>query len=90
MALSRGSIPKATDPESIGKLVSKGMVILSGDGKVYVPVHPRLAIANGYRTWREDLVRKINSRRMKVDKLILQLIPLYETAMEKRHLEAGR
>jgi hypothetical protein len=60
------------------------MAIVSGDGKRIVPVHPRLGVANQYRTWREQMVREINERRMRVDKLILQLIPVYEAAMEKK------
>lgn len=64
-------------------LLDKGMAIVSGDGKKIIPVHPRLGIANQYRTWREGMVREINERRMRVDKLILELIPVYEAAMEK-------
>ena len=30
------------------------------------------------------MVREINERRMRVDGLILQLIPVYEAAMEKK------
>ena len=65
-------------------LTEKGMAIISGDGKRIIPVHPRLGIANQYRTWRENMVREINDRRMRVDSLILELIPLYEAATEKR------
>ena len=70
------------------KLLEKGMAIVSGDGKKIVPVHPRLGVANQYRTWREAMVREINDRRMRVDRLILELIPLYEAATEKS-MEAG-
>ena len=66
------------------KLLDRGMAIVSGDGKRIVPVHPRLGIANQYRTWREAMIREINERRMRVDKLILELIPMYEAATEKR------
>jgi hypothetical protein len=65
------------------RLLAKGMAIISGDGKRIIPVHPRLGVANQYRTWREQVVREINERRMRVDKLILELIPVYEAAMEK-------
>ncbi|MDG6921488.1 MAG: hypothetical protein JRN59_08160 [Nitrososphaerota archaeon] len=65
-------------------LIEKGMAIVSGDGKRIIPVHPRLGIANHYRTWREAVIREINERRMRVDRLILELIPLYEAATEKK------
>ena len=70
-------------------LARRGMVILSGDGRRILPVHPRLGIANNYRTWREGMIREINERRMRVDKLILELIPVYEAATEKRAGEGG-
>jgi hypothetical protein len=65
-------------------LLKEGMAIVSGDGKRIIPLHPRLGIANHYRTWREAMVREINDRRIRVDKLILELIPVYEAAMEKK------
>ena len=84
----------AAEPRSKGmeKLLRGGFAIVSGDGKRVIPVHPRLWIANQYRTWREAMVKEINERRMRVDKLILQLIPIYEAAMEKRMQseESGR
>jgi len=66
------------------------MVILSGDGKRILPVHPRLGLANHYRIWRESMVRGINERGMRVDKLILEMIPVYEAATEKRADDGGR
>ena len=66
------------------RLLDRGMIIRSGDNQSYVPVHPRLAVANHYRTWRELMVREINARRMRVDRLILELVPAYEAAMEKK------
>ena len=80
--LGQGQTP-ASDSARASKLLEKGMAIVSGDGKRLVPVHPRLGIANQYRTWREEMVREINERRMRVDRLILELIPLYEAATEK-------
>jgi len=80
--LREGKIP-ASESTRASKLLDKGMAIVSGDGKRIIPVHPRLGIANQYRTWREAMVREINERRMRVDRLILELIPLYEAAMEK-------
>jgi sugar-specific transcriptional regulator TrmB len=88
--LSDGFLPMSAKGAGLEKLESEGMVILSGDGKGFVPVHPRLAIANHYRTWRELMVKEINDRRMRVDRLILELIPVYEAATEKRLEKGGR
>jgi len=86
--LQDGQIP-ATESGKAESLLDRGMAILSGDGKRIIPVHPRLGIANNYRTWREAMVREINERRMRVDKLILELIPVYEAAMEKKTKSGG-
>ena len=88
--VTRGWVSPKKEPEVSKKLVSRGMAILSGDGKRIIPVHPRLGIANHYRTWREEMVKEINERRMRVDKLIIQLIPVYEAAIEKRTATGGR
>lgn len=87
--LSEGSLPAASKSPEVSKLVEKGMVILSGDNSRFIPVHPRLAIANHYRTWREMMIREMNERRMRVDKLILKLIPVYEAAAEKKRAGSG-
>lgn len=88
--LKEGSLPVSEMDASARPLIEKGMAIVSGDGKRIIPVHPRLGIANQYRTWREAMVRHINDRRMKVDRLILELIPVYEAAMEKKKELRGR
>ena len=85
--LREGHIP-ASESGKATRLIGKGMAIVSGDGKRIIPVHPRLGIANHYRSWREAMVREINERRMRVDKLIVELIPLYEAATEK-NMERG-
>ncbi len=87
--LRKGSVPKSDGAGSAGRLLGLGMAIVSGDGKRLVPVHPRLGVANQYRTWREAAVREINERRMRTDRLILELIPVYEAAMEKRAKSEG-
>ena len=81
--LREGDIP-VSERRKAEQILDKGMAIVSGDGKRIIPVHPRLGIANNYRTWREAMVREINERRMRVDKLILELIPVYDSAMEKK------
>ena len=86
--LRDGSIP-ASEATKAKRLMDGGVAILSGDGRRVIPVHPRLGIANYYRTWREAMVREINERRMRVDRLILELIPVYEAATEKKTTHGG-
>lgn len=85
--LRQGQVP-ASKSARASRLLEKGMAIVSGDGARIVPVHPRLGVANQYRTWREAVVREINERRMRVDRLILELIPLYENATENENAAA--
>jgi hypothetical protein len=85
--LRDGGVP--ADGAKAGTLLDRGLAIVSGDGKRVIPVHPRLGIANYYRTWRESMVREINERRMRVDRLILELIPVYEAATEKNMRPGG-
>jgi hypothetical protein len=87
--LKGGRIPRSKK-KAVDFLLDRGMVILSGDDKWYIPVHPRLAIANNYRTWRERMVREVNEKRMRVDKLIIELIPVYEATTEKRLTEKSQ
>ncbi|MDA4128215.1 MAG: hypothetical protein OK422_01925 [Thaumarchaeota archaeon] len=82
--LKDGSIPRSKKNRSVEVLLDRGMVILSGDNEQYIPVHPRLAVANHFRAYRERVVHGLNERRMRVDKLIIELIPVYEATMEKR------
>ena len=86
--LHEGHIP-ASESGRAARLLDRGMAIVSGDSRRIIPVHPRLGIANHYRTWREAMVREINERRMRVDKLILELIPVYEAATEKKTGSGG-
>ena len=87
--LREGSIPESAEKVKAKVLLERGMAIVSGDGKKVIPVHPRLGVANHYRTWRERMVKEINEKRMRVDSLILELIPLYEAATEKRATEGS-
>jgi DNA-binding transcriptional ArsR family regulator len=82
--LTDGSLPLSAKGRDLSTLQAMGMLILSGDGTRYIPVHPRLAVANHFRTFREKVVRELNERRMRIDRLILELIPLFEAATEKR------
>jgi hypothetical protein len=82
--LKGGYVPREQKSPEIEKLIELGMIILSGDNSRFVPVHPRLAVANHYRTWREELVKQMTERRMRVDRLILELIPLYEALNDRK------
>jgi hypothetical protein len=88
--LREGAVAASEKTAEVQTLLDKGMAILSGDDKRFIPVHPRLAVANHYRTWRERMVREINDRRMRTDRLILELIPVYEATMEKRLAAKGQ
>jgi hypothetical protein len=82
--LREGGIPKAEKNRSTEVLLSRGMILLSGDGKRFIPLHPRLGVANYFRTYQEQVSRELRERRMRVDKLILELIPVYEATTEKK------
>jgi hypothetical protein len=59
-------------------LVSRGMLILSADEKVYLPVHPRLALSNLFRSQSDRLSPEMKAKRRLVDKLTLELVLVYE------------
>ena len=86
--LRDGHLPYS-ESANASRLLDMGMAIVSGDGKRIIPVHPRLGIANHYRTWRDAMIREINEKRMRVDKLILELIPVYEAATKKNTVSGG-
>ena len=87
--LREGGIPRAKKSRSTEILLSRGMILLSGDGKRFIALHPRLGVANYFRTYQERVARELRERRMRVDKLILALIPVYEATTEKRLAERG-
>ena len=57
-------------------LSARGMFILDSDGKTYLAVHPRLALSNLFRAYEEKALRERKEKRLLVDKLTLELIPL--------------
>jgi hypothetical protein len=57
-------------------LSARGMLILDSRGRSYLPVHPRMALSNLFRAYEERLVRQRKEKRLLVDKLTLELIPL--------------
>ena len=59
-------------------LLARGMLIRASDGKVYLPVHPRLAISNLFRSFPDRTSAVMKAKRRMADKLTLELIPAYE------------
>jgi hypothetical protein len=57
-------------------LSARGMLILDAKGRTYLPVHPRMALSNLFRAYEERLIRLRKDKRLLVDKLTLELIPL--------------
>jgi hypothetical protein len=57
-------------------LSARGMMILDARGRSYLPVHPRMALSNLFRAYEERLMRERKEKRLLVDKLTLELIPL--------------
>jgi hypothetical protein len=73
-ALKEGSVE---DGEA-KSLVARGMLIRSADEKVYLPVHPRLALSNLFRSRSDRGSAEMREKRKLIDKLTLELIPAYE------------
>jgi len=59
-----------------GSLSARGMLILDAKGSSYLAVHPRMALSNLFRAYEERAVRERKEKRLLVDKLTLELIPL--------------
>ncbi len=57
-------------------LSARGMFILDGSGDSYLAVHPRLALSNLFRAYEEKLMRERKEKRLFVDRLTLELLPL--------------
>jgi hypothetical protein len=74
-ALKEGSL---TDGH-VRPLLARGMLIRSSDEKVYLPVHPRLALSNLFRSRSDRRSTEMREKRKLVDKLTLELIPVYES-----------
>ena len=67
------------DPGTKGvadSLAARGMLILDARGTAYLAVHPRMALSNLFRAYEERAVRLRKEKRLLVDKLTLELIPL--------------
>lgn len=57
-------------------LRSRGLLIVESKGRSYLPVHPRMAMSNLFRTYEEGLFRIRREKRLLVDKLTTELIPI--------------
>jgi hypothetical protein len=76
-ALKEGSL-RVGDEEASRQLLARGMLIRASDEKVYLPVHPRLAISNLFRSFPDRTSVQMREKRKMSDKLTLELIPAYE------------
>jgi hypothetical protein len=69
--------PKDAKGRAVAESLSaRGMLILEARGRTYLPVHPRMALSNLFRAYEERLTRTRKEKRLLVDKLTLELIPL--------------
>jgi hypothetical protein len=57
-------------------LSARGMLILDAKGRSFLAVHPRMALSNLFRAYEERAARQRKEKRLLVDKLTLELIPL--------------
>ncbi len=74
-ALKEGSVQGA----DVKSLLARGMLIGSAEEKVYLPVHPRLALSNLFRSLGDRTSPEMRQKRKLVDKLTSELIPAYES-----------
>jgi hypothetical protein len=77
-ALTEGGLtPKdARTKDAAESLSARGMLIVDAKGEAYLAVHPRMALSNLFRAYEERAVRQRKEKRLLVDKLTLELIPL--------------
>ena len=77
-ALMQGKyVPKEASSRAVAdSLSARGMLILDAKGGSYLAVHPRMALSNLFRAYEERAVRQRKEKRLLVDKLTLELIPL--------------
>ena len=78
LALKRGYVSDA-DGDAIESLLRRGMLIRATDEKGYLPVHPRLALSNLFRSLGDRTTPAMREKRKMVDKLTAELIAVYES-----------
>jgi len=70
-------VPKDAGAKAVAdSLSARGMLILDAKGGSFLAVHPRMALSNLFRAYEERAVRQRKEKRLLVDKLTLELIPL--------------
>jgi hypothetical protein len=77
-ALKKGSLSDA-DGEATQSLLRRGMLIRATDEKGYLPVHPRLALSNLFRSLGDRSTPAMREKRKMVDRLTGELIAVYES-----------
>lgn len=79
VAALRGGGWEPKDPEARAlaeTLVSRGLLVRAARGNSYLAVHPRMALSNLFRAYEERAAMQRKQKRLLVDKLTLELIPL--------------
>lgn len=70
-------VPADARTKALAKsLNARGLMILDARGDAYLPVHPRMALSNLFRAYEERAIRQRKEKRLLVDKLTLELIPM--------------
>ena len=78
LALKDGHVAHAPG-EAIQSLLRRGMLIEATDEKGYLPVHPRLALSNLFRSLGDRSTPAMREKRLMVDRLTGELIAVYES-----------
>jgi hypothetical protein len=82
LALKQGSV--SAEGNSIDSLLRRGMLIKATDEKGYLPVHPRLALSNLFRSFGDRSSPAMREKRKMVDRLTGELIAAYESGRGMR------
>jgi hypothetical protein len=78
LALKQGRVADAGGP-AVESLLRRGMLIKATDEKGYLPVHPRLALSNLFRSFGDRATPAMREKRRMVDRLTAELIAAYES-----------
>lgn len=80
--IDRDMLRDAKKKAVVNSLSSKGMLIRAARGDGFIPVHPRFALSNLFRIYDEKMAMERKERRLGVDRLTLELIPIYEKSKD--------
>jgi len=78
------------EEEVARSLCARGMLIRDPRGRSFLAVHPRLAVSNLFRAYEERLMRQRKEKRLLVDKLTLDLVPLIPGESKRTNPSAPR